>query len=161
LPAAGRILRIRHPGGPGVRVDGALRDGVEVSIHYDPMLAKVVVYGRDRHECIARMQRALSEFVILGITTNLGYLQAILDVPAFERGELTTHFLDDHLRGWKPEAVALPEEGMAAVALHDLVGARTEAASGSGGSGDVAAGDGASPWARLAGWRLLQDGART
>jgi 3-methylcrotonyl-CoA carboxylase alpha subunit len=161
LPAAGRVLRIRHPGGPGVRVDGALRDGLEVSIHYDPMLAKVVTFGRDRSESLERMRRALAEFVILGIPTNLLYLQAILDSEAFVRGDLSTHFLDEHLHGWTPEAVALPPEGLAALALHDLVAAQAEGAGTAAADvGDAAVGVAASPWSALAGWRHLANGGR-
>jgi 3-methylcrotonyl-CoA carboxylase alpha subunit len=148
LPASGTVLRIRHPGGPGVRVDGALRDGLEVSIHYDPMLAKVIAYGRDRTEAILRMRRALAEFVILGIPTNVLYLQAILDTPAFQRGALSTHFLADHLPGWKPEAVPVPDAALAALALHDLAGGRATTSTG----GAIAAAP--APWETLIGWRL-------
>jgi acetyl/propionyl-CoA carboxylase alpha subunit len=152
LPMSGTVQRIRHPGGPGVRVDGALRDGLEVSIHYDPMLAKVIAYGRDRPEAISRMQRALSEFVILGISTNLLYLQSILEVPAFRAGDLSTHFLGEHLRGWKPAAVALPAEALAALALHETRG-RDGAAAESGGARSEP-----SPWETLSGWRHASNG---
>ena len=145
LPGSGTVQRIRHPGGPGVRVDGALRDGLEVSIHYDPMLAKVITVGRDRNESWLRMRRALAEFVILGIPTNLTYLQAILETDAYRRGALTTHFLADHLADWKPEMVPLPEAGWAALVLHDLVGGRARGA-----TADTAV---ASPWDTLNGWR--------
>jgi acetyl-CoA carboxylase biotin carboxylase subunit len=159
LPAAGRIVHVRFPEGPGVRVDGALRDGLEISIHYDPMLAKVIASGRDRDECIARMRRALAEFVVIGIPTNLTYLQAILATDAFARGQLSTHFLDDHLRGWKPDAVSLPEAGLAALALHELLGV-SGGGPGSAGSGPGGAGPAATPWTTLAGWRPLENGGR-
>jgi acetyl-CoA carboxylase biotin carboxylase subunit len=155
LPTGGRVQRIRHPGGPGVRVDGALRDGVEVSSYYDPMLAKVITIGRDRAESIQRMQRALAEFVILGVPTNLAYLQAVLEQPAFQRGELSTHFLDEHLQGWQPESIALPDEALAAIALHDLIGARS---GGTGSARGAGAEEAATPWTRLSGWRQLQNG---
>jgi acetyl-CoA carboxylase biotin carboxylase subunit len=157
MPSSGRVWRIRHPGGPGVRVDGALRDGLDVSIHYDPMLAKVITYGRDRDESIQRMQRALAEFVILGIPTNLLYLQAILATDAFRRGALTTHFLAEHLAGWKPELVPVPEEALAALVLHDLVGGRGERGAAIGGTATVA-----TPWETLPGWRhLSSNGGRS
>ena len=147
LPMSGRILRVRLPQGPGVRVDGALVDDMEVSIHYDPLLAKVVTYGRDRDECLRRMQRALAEFVILGIPTNLGFLQAILEHEAFRRGELSTHFVDEHLRGWRAAAGLVPDAALAAVLLHDVVGRR-----GAGGDGAVNASP--SPWDELTGFRV-------
>jgi 3-methylcrotonyl-CoA carboxylase alpha subunit len=153
LPASGRILRVREPQGPGVRVDGALRDGLDVSIHYDPMLAKLITYGRDREESLQRMQRALGEFAILGIPTNVLYLQAILAHPAFMRGELTTHFLGDHLRGWKPEVAAIPDAGLAACLLHELVGGRASANGERAGDTNGAVG---SPWETLSAWRHLE-----
>ncbi len=133
LPASGRILRLRFPGGPGVRVDAALREEMDVSIHYDPLLAKVVTFGRDRGECLQRMQRALAEFVILGIPTNLAFLQAILAHDAFVRAELTTHFIADHLQDWRAAATEVPDAGLAALLLHDLVGAKTATAAADGG----------------------------
>ena len=109
------------------------------------MLAKVITVGRDRDESWLRMRRALAEFVILGIPTNLTYLQAILETDAYRRGALTTHFLADHLKDWKPEMVPLPDAGWAALALHDLVGGRTR--------GVTADASVASPWDTLSGWR--------
>ena len=146
LPASGRILRVRAPEGPGVRVDGALRDGIDVSIHYDPLLAKVVTFGRDRPECIARMRRALRDFVLLGIPTNLRFLQDVLEHDAFVRGDLTTHFVSEHMSGWKPEVAALPDAGLAALVLHELVGSS---------GGLAAAGEArmSTPWSTLSGWR--------
>jgi 3-methylcrotonyl-CoA carboxylase alpha subunit len=154
LPASGKILRIRHPGGPGVRVDGALRDGMDVSIHYDPLLAKVIAYGRDRDETWMRMRRALSEFVILGIPTNLLYLQAILETDAYRSGDLSTHFLAEQLPSWKPETVPVPDAGLAALLLHEVVGARA----GRGANAGTAAAGPSSPWESLSSWRMVADG---
>ena len=171
LPAAGRVLRVRRPEGPGIRVDAALRDGLEISIHYDPMLAKLIAFGRDRRECIERMRRALLDFAILGIPTNIEYLQAIVAHEAFMRGELSTHFLDEHLHGWQPRTSELPAAALAGLAVAELSGARAgganagAAATGVGaGAGadagtDAGAGSGAdSPWHALGGWRHLDNG---
>jgi len=114
----------------------------------------VITIGRDRAESIQRMQRALAEFVILGVQTNLVYLQAILELPAFQRGELSTHFLDEHLKGWQPESIALPDEALAAIALHDLVGARGTG----GGTASAGPDEAVTPWTTLPGWRHLQNG---
>ncbi len=159
LPAGGRILLIRHPGGPGVRVDGALRDGLDVPIQYDPMLAKVITIGRDRAESTARMRRALAEFVILGVPTNLDYLQAILEVDAFQRGDLTTHFLAEHLADWTPESVPLPDEALAAVALHDAAGPRVGAGATGAQTSDTSVA--ATPWTALGAWRHANGGGRS
>jgi len=122
LPTSGEVLHVLHPRGPGVRVDSALKAGFEVSIHYDPMLCKIITTGRDREEAVGRMRAVLSEFVVLGISTNILHLQAILDTEAFWRGDLSTHFLQEHLPDWQPEHVELPDEGKAGLLLPDLVG---------------------------------------
>jgi 3-methylcrotonyl-CoA carboxylase alpha subunit len=154
LPASGRLHRVRLPEGPGIRVDGALRDAMDVSIHYDPLLAKLVTFGVDRPRCIERMQSALAQFVVLGITTNIPYLQTILAHPAFQKGDLSTSFVEDHLTGWEPPQVALPEHALAAVRLHELVGEKTMRSAAVGGMQHLQ-----TPWDVLAGWRQHQDGS--
>jgi acetyl-CoA carboxylase biotin carboxylase subunit len=148
LPTSGEVLHIRHPRGPGLRVDSALKAGFEVSIHYDPMMAKIITTGRDREEAVRRMRAVLSEFVVLGISTNLLHLQAILDTDAFLEGDLSTHFLQEHLPDWQPEKVPLPDEGRTGLVLHDLVG--TTRGRRPGRSENVV-----TPWKTLSGWRPL------
>ena len=146
LPASGEVLHVVHPRGPGLRVDSALKAGFEVSIHYDPMMAKIITTGRDREEAVRRMRAVLSEFVVLGISTNLLHLQAVLDTDAFLEGDLSTHFLQEYLPDWQPEQVPLPEEGKTGLVLHDLVGTprgRRQTR----GEGVV------TPWKTLSGWR--------
>jgi len=92
LPSPGRIRLFRAPGGPNVRVDTYAYSGCDVPVRYDPLLAKVVVWGSDRDECIWRMRRALGEFTISGVQTNLPLFQRILDEQDFIRGEYTTEF---------------------------------------------------------------------
>jgi 3-methylcrotonyl-CoA carboxylase alpha subunit len=98
LPSPGTILHFSPPAGPGVRVDEGVAAGSEVSVHYDPLLAKLVTWGRDRAESIARMAAALRQTVVLGVTTNVQRLQAVVDHPAFRAGALHTGFLEEHLR---------------------------------------------------------------
>ncbi len=150
LPMSGTVIKVVPPTGPGVRVDHALRDGLEVSVHYDPMLAKVITYGRDRNEAIERMRLALREFVVLGIRTNLGHLQAVLDSAPFVAGDMSTHFLDEHMPGWKPDELELTEEARAGLMLHDLVTVGAGDAGGPGGAPGLG-----SPWRTLSGWRHL------
>jgi acetyl-CoA carboxylase biotin carboxylase subunit len=94
LPQAGPLLRYREPRAPGVRVDSGVMEGGEVSVHYDPMLAKVIVHAETRATAIARAAAALRDFPILGIQTNVPYLLAVLAHPAFVSGDVDTRFLD-------------------------------------------------------------------
>lgn len=97
LPSAGKILRCRMPQGPFVRFDGYMYAGYEVPIHYDPMLAKLIVWGEDRPSCIARLKRALAEFSVTGIKTNTVLHKNIIDHPKFLDGTYTTQFVDNEL----------------------------------------------------------------
>src|SRR5699024_4894357 len=79
LPSIGRVLAVHEPTGPGIRVDSALIEGLEISPHYDPMLAKVIAHADDRAQALARIRRAIEETVVLGVRTNVEYLAALLD----------------------------------------------------------------------------------
>lgn len=96
LPSIGRIARYRPPNGPYIRVDSGVVEGSVVSVHYDSLLAKLIVWGRDRIDAMARMHWALSNFVVLGVTTNIEYLRMLIDTDGFKRGRLHTRFLDEH-----------------------------------------------------------------
>jgi len=93
LPSPGRITRLRLPQGPGVRDDGGVYEGAEVSIYYDPMISKFAVYGKDREEAIDRMRRALMEYEVGGIKTTLPFFREIMDDPEFVEGKLDTGFI--------------------------------------------------------------------
>jgi acetyl/propionyl-CoA carboxylase alpha subunit len=90
LPSTGRIDWYVEPAGPGIRVDSGVREGDEVSVHYDPMLAKLIVYDRSRKHCIDRLRRALSEYCLLGPRTNLDYLYRICESEEFVSGNYDT-----------------------------------------------------------------------
>ncbi len=94
VPCAGRITAFQMPGGTGVRVDTAAHADAIISPHYDSLVAKLIVHGRDRTESMARMRRALEMFVIEGIKTSLPLHQRIFADPDFEAGRLNTHFLE-------------------------------------------------------------------
>jgi pyruvate carboxylase len=95
-PDTGRILAYRSPGGAGLRIDGGTVDpGAEVSAHFDSMLAKLTCRGRDFPTAVARARRALAEFRIRGVTTNIPFLQALLEEPDFLAGRVTTGFIDE------------------------------------------------------------------
>jgi acetyl-CoA carboxylase biotin carboxylase subunit len=93
LPSPGRITRLRVPQGPGVRDDGGVYEGAEVSIYYDPMISKFAVLGRDRAEAIDRMRRALQEYEITGIKTTLPFFREVMDDEEFRSGDLDTGFI--------------------------------------------------------------------
>ena len=96
-PAPGRIETVRLPGGPWVRVDGAIYPGYEVPIHYDPLLAKLIVWAPDRLAAIARMKRALREFTITGIRTNLPFFIQVMRHEPYLRNEVDTGYIARHL----------------------------------------------------------------
>lgn len=93
LPSPGKITRLRLPQGPGVRDDGGIYEGSEISIYYDPMISKFAVYGRDRAEAIDRMRRALMEYEVGGIKTTLSFFREIMDDAEFIAGRLDTGFI--------------------------------------------------------------------
>jgi len=94
LPQAGRLLRYVEPRWPGVRVDSGVAEGDDVSIYYDPMIAKVIATAETRDLAIARLRSALREFSIEGVRTNLPFLIRLLELPAFRAGAIDTGFLD-------------------------------------------------------------------
>ncbi len=98
LPSPGVIRELVEPQGPGVRVDSGVYRGWEVPIYYDPLLAKLVTFGTDRLQAIARMRRAIGEYRIQGIQTNLAFFGAVLDDPEFIAGRLSTNFIQEFMQ---------------------------------------------------------------
>ena len=102
-PDTGKITTYRSPGGAGIRLDGGtINPGAQISPHFDSMLAKLTCRGRDFSAAVRRSKRALAEFRIRGVATNIPFLQAVLEDPSFEAGDLSTSFIDERpelLRG--------------------------------------------------------------
>jgi acetyl-CoA carboxylase biotin carboxylase subunit len=94
LPCPGRILGLRVPGGPGVRDDSGVYEGYQVPLFYDPLISKLVAYGNDREEAVARMRRAIAEYRVVGIRTTLPFFARVLREPAFLAGDLDTSFVE-------------------------------------------------------------------
>jgi pyruvate carboxylase subunit A len=92
-PSPGKLRHYRSPGGIGVRVDSGVHTSYSIPPVYDPMISKLVVWGRDRQEAILRMRRALYEYIIMGVKTNIPFHKAVMENPRFVSGELTTHFI--------------------------------------------------------------------
>lgn len=101
IPSPGLIRKWRMPQGPFVRLDNCAYPGYEVPIHYDPMICKLIVWGGDREQCIKGLQRALAEFMITGIKSNILLHKNILVHPKFKDGSYTTQFLDKEVAGKK------------------------------------------------------------
>ncbi len=109
-PAPGKLRRYRSSGGPGVRVDSGVHTGFTITPFYDSLISKLTVWGRDRNEAIARMKRALYEYIIVGVTTNIPFHKAVMNNEYFRRGELTTHFIEDHNIIAKVEKIVAAEK---------------------------------------------------
>ena len=142
LPQAGRILHWEQPAGPGVRVDAGFETGSDITVHYDPLLAKLIVSGATRDEAIRRTLRALDEFIILGVRTNVAFLGGVLRSEAFRSGAVHTRWADEAIDALTPE----PPEALAAAAA---LAARESAQEAGPATGRRAP----DPWGALAGWR--------
>jgi acetyl-CoA carboxylase biotin carboxylase subunit len=119
LPSPGRILDLRVPSGPGVRDDGGATAGLDVPIFYDPLISKLVAWAEDRPLAIARMRRALDEYLVTGIKTTVPFFQWLLAQPEFVGGRFHTTYLDDVLkaRNGRPFVEPAPRvEEIAAIA---------------------------------------------
>jgi acetyl-CoA carboxylase biotin carboxylase subunit len=116
LPSPGKITRLRLPQGSGVRDDGGVYEGAEVSIYYDPMISKLAVYGRTRQEAIERMRRALREYEVGGIKTTLPFFREIMEDEEFISGRLDTSFINRYNERKKPKEPSETEKDMALIA---------------------------------------------
>jgi len=96
MPSPGKIYKISEPLGLGVRTDGYVYEGYEIPIYYDPMISKLIVWGKNREESINRMRRALYEYKITGIKTSIKYLERIMNNPNFIAGNYDTHFIENN-----------------------------------------------------------------
>ena len=127
LPQTGRLLCVQWPDVPFVRTDAGFESGDEVSMHYDPMLAKIVAWGRDRTEATDRLRAALHETVVHGVVTNIGFLLALLAEPHFVANDLHTTWLDRHYGDAAPGFDdAAPDHVLAALAAAGPGGPRAE-----------------------------------
>ncbi len=145
LPQAGRIALYREPSGPGIRIDAGVVEGSEVTVDYDPLLAKLIAQGETRAAAIRRAITALRRYPILGIRTNIAFLLRVLEHARFRGGAVDTAFLDgeghplchaDRAHGIPPAVLA------AAAAQHETTASPTRLANAV-----------ADPWDRLTGWR--------
>jgi acetyl/propionyl-CoA carboxylase alpha subunit len=143
-PRAGPLLLYREPRMPGVRIDSGVAEGDDVTVYYDPLLAKVIASAETRDQAIQRLIGALRAFPVLGIATNIPFLLRVLDNPRFRAGEVDAGFLDREGAALaRPLDAAVPPFVAAAMAVHDDQPGTDAAASHP--SFD--------PWQRLGAWR--------
>src|SRR6266705_2736315 len=116
LPAKGTVQALQEPSGAGVRVDSGLYTGLQVPLFYDPLLAKLIVWGQDRQQAIARMRRALAEYRVMGVRTTLPFERWLMENPRFVAGDLSTDFIAEE---WDTRARG-EETGTAVAALQQL-----------------------------------------
>ncbi len=127
VPAGGRVALLREPSGPGIRVDGALYEGMRVPTEYDPLLMKIVVWGRDRAEALSRARRAVRETIVAGLPTSLPFHAHALVEPDFVAGRYDTGYVDAH---WPPPPLELDEGARTAAAIGAVLSRRRPAAAG-------------------------------
>jgi acetyl-CoA carboxylase biotin carboxylase subunit len=141
MPSPGKIQHINLPLGLGIRHDGYVYDGYEIPIYYDPMISKLVAWGNNREEAIQRMKRALEVYSISGVKTSIPFLLWIMNVPDFQKGSYTTHFIQNHTDELKkPEEVDEEKDDLAAiVAMVHHAKSLSKATSASSGTGQQSA----------------------
>jgi acetyl-CoA carboxylase biotin carboxylase subunit len=121
LPDIGTLQTYVTPKGPGVRVDDGFEQGMEIPIYYDPMIAKLIVYGKDRTEAIERMIRAIDEYAITGITTTLAFGKFVMQHPAFTSGQFDTHFVQKYFTPEVLQSTDPKEAFIAALMMEQLL----------------------------------------
>jgi 3-methylcrotonyl-CoA carboxylase alpha subunit len=152
LPATGKILRFVEPKGPGLRVDSGYSEGDQITIHYDPLIAKVIAWAENRPAAIRRMLSALRETVLLGVTHNGQFLQDVLMEGEFQSGQVYTTWVEETFGEWQPPQCALPPEVLVAAALTYF---QATTANGCDGQAKVTSGsDPYSPWQVASQFRL-------
>ncbi|MBU1702142.1 MAG: acetyl-CoA carboxylase biotin carboxylase subunit [Candidatus Eisenbacteria bacterium] len=145
-PSMGKILLLREPDGPGIRVDSGIYEGYEVSPYYDPILAKLIVWGENRETASRRIIQALDQYIILGIRPNIPFLRDVVAHPAFAAGETTTDFLPLHFPDWGREAKKTPPEAFLAAALGEALGRVN--------IGSLSATEAPNPWDTVGSWEI-------
>jgi acetyl/propionyl-CoA carboxylase alpha subunit len=144
LPQAGPLLLYREPVMPGVRVDSGVVEGGEISVHYDPLIAKLIAWGENRERARRRAVAALRNYPILGLRTNVAFLIALLEHPRFITGELDTGFVDRERATLLGSSAGDPPAEAVAVAVQAV---------GVPGIGNSAPSTAPDPWTALRGWR--------
>lgn len=153
LPSIGTLSHLRPPvETAGVRVDTGVLQGDAVSMHYDPMIAKLIVWDHDRDSALRRLQTALADYQVVGVATNIAFLSAVAAHPAFAGLEISTKFIDTHRADLIPEPGKASDTQLAYAVLDSLLRREDEARAQAAASADPY-----SPWHSTDGWRLNDD----
>jgi acetyl-CoA carboxylase, biotin carboxylase subunit len=121
LPDIGKLKTYKRPSGPGIRVDDGFEEGMDVPIYYDPMISKLITYGKDRQESIDRMKRAIADYEISGVETTLKFGGFVMNHEAFVSGDFDTHFVKKYFEPEMLDQKAEDEEALAAIVAAALV----------------------------------------
>jgi acetyl-CoA carboxylase biotin carboxylase subunit len=127
-PSVGTILELTAPGGPGVRLDHGIREGLEITPYYDPILGKLCTWGTTRPEAVTRMARALEELRIIGIRNTVPFCMAVMHHPVFKKGTYCTHFISDLQSDLEAWAARDPDQLVEVAALGAALFAESSAA---------------------------------
>ncbi len=150
LPSTGKLVHLSPPAESlNVRVDTGVEEGDEITPHYDPMIAKLIVWDENRDGALARMRRALADYRVVGVTTNIDFLSRLVACPAFAGADLDTGLIERSRGFLFPEAAATPKEVLQVAAVGELLYEAHQAREQAKGSGDPW-----SPWHARDGWRL-------
>jgi 3-methylcrotonyl-CoA carboxylase alpha subunit len=154
LPATGQLAHLRPPAARAeVRIDSGVRAGDEIGIHYDPMIAKLIVRGETRAESVERLASALRDYQVAGVDTNLPFLRNVARHPAFAAAEIDTGFIERHRDALLQPSPAASERVLALACVAILLRRAADS-----GRAAAASGDPNSPWHRVDGWRLNGEG---
>ena len=157
LPATGKLIRLAPPTESiNVRVDTGVEEGDEITPFYDPMIAKLIVWDETRDGALARMRKALADYQVAGLTTNIDFLSRLVACPAFAGADLDTGLIERQKEFLFPEAQAIPRDALLVATVGELLWEQHEAKLAAKNSGDPW-----SPWHARDGWRMNLSSART
>jgi acetyl-CoA carboxylase biotin carboxylase subunit len=148
LPSVGTLKKVEEPSGPNIRVDTGIVSNIQVSAYYDPMLAKLIVSAENRDEAINKMIWALSNYAVLGITSNISFLKKVVEHNEFKKGNTTTHFIDNFFKDWTVTKKGLPLDAIIALAVFDAMHSKKEEIV------RYKEADPHSPWKHMGRWRV-------
>ena len=150
LPSTGSLSHLRFPAETsGVRVDTGVRQGDSISVHYDPLIAKLIVQGDNRNSCLHRMLRAMAQTQVAGVTTNIDFLASVISHEAFQAADFDTGFIERHRNDLFPDKEAVHPEILCLAALYQVL-RRTSNAD----RKEASSTDPTSPWWATDNWRL-------
>jgi len=148
LPSVGNLEKVDVPNIPNVRNDSGIETGMKITPYYDPMLAKLAVSSERREDSIDKMIRALSNYVVLGVTTNIPFLKKVLEHKEFRNGNITTHFIDNYFKDWTIAKRGLPVDAVISLAVFDSMHSKREEYV------RFKEADPHSPWKHVGRWRM-------